>query len=333
MNKTALVTISDDRFGRKDGKYSETQNKIFGIFYHNFNYGIDLHRHWKWGSFEQLKVYRDNKVLFDNADASRNGRAYKPAIILHELEQLNDGDFLIYTDCSPEIWNMPEDFNIDMNIFDFEILKQLCVSNNDILTAFVKWDTANIGEKDLGIHTHKNFTLDRCIDKMNLRFYEDAYMHASGMWVIRKTAATVKLISEWLHYNLIDECCAVGWAHIEKDSSFWTGNEEFTKMGCRHDQSISGLLLARTNQKFIDIVYNDMHPYNFLQFARKDQEYKFIECLPELEVGDTVINKQGTTMQVFIIEKEKGLYQVGQNKASLYATERENLKLISKHKL
>ncbi|MDQ3047066.1 MAG: hypothetical protein M3R27_05915 [Bacteroidota bacterium] len=328
---TALVTISDDRFGRKDGKYSETQDKIRQIFKSNDHFGIDKFIMWKWEDFETTNTYLNNMTLFDNTDAARNGRAYKPAVILMALEELKENDFLIYTDCSPEIWNMDADYKIDTEFIDIDVLKGLCVQNNDILTAFVKWDDKPIGTDDLGIHTHKNFTLDRCIDRMNLRFYKDAYMHASGMWVIRKTKKTVKLIEDWLAYNLIDECCSLGWAHIPNDDSFWTGAEENTKMGCRHDQSISGLLLARINQKFVDIVYNDMHPYNFLQFARKDHEYKFIECLPKIDIGDSVVNKQGTEMKVWRIET--GHYVVGQLEASLYATSRENLKLIKKSQL
>lgn len=327
MIKTVLVTVSDDRFGRKDGRYSEIQDRITDLFT-----GYDpnlLIAPYKWDDIQNSQFYLENKTLLDNTDMARNGVAYKPYAILNEFRNLADGEFLIYTDCSADLWKEVEPFDR----FDLNIIQNLCEKNNDILTAFIKWDMKNIAPGDLGIATHKNFTLNRCMDKMGLRFYEDAYQCASGMICIRKTPQTLILAQEWLKWNCIDECCALGWADKERDTSFWkaesyapTFGEPGYKMGHRHDQSILGLLLARTNQKFVDILYNQMNPLNFLQFCRPDIEYDFIDSLPRLVIGDIVENKQGTEMNVFDIED--GKYIVGQSTASCYATKRENLKKV-----
>lgn len=316
-----LVTVSDDRFGRKNGLYFATQKKIHSLFYKEMECWPYL-----WESIEQTEFYRDNKTLLSNTDAARNGRAYKPYVILTRLQRLSDGEYLVYNDCSPELWETYP------TTYDLNKIKQLCIEANDILVPFIKWGRKPLGPGDLGEATHKNYTLNRCMDKMGLRFYEDSFMCASGMICIRKTPETVALVEEWLKWNLIDECCALGWAHIPGDASFWAeeSHEEFGKegykMGCRHDQSILGLLLARTNHKFCYVEPKIGHPANFLQYCQ-DYDYKFIECNPPLKVGDKVVNKQGTVLRVYDTN-HNGRVIVGQNNASLYEAERYNLKKI-----
>lgn len=327
--KTVLVTVSDDRFGRKDGKYEETQSKINSLFIKNKKFGIDDHHIYQIKYFLEYSknLTLELRNLLNIKDAARNGRVYKPLSILESLRKIDEGDFLIYTDCSPELWK-----NIPSNLedFDIEIIKNLCIENNDILTAFTKWsDEKLLANGDLGKHTHKNFTLDRCMNRMDMKFYEDCYMHASGMWCIRKTKKTINIIEKWLYYNSIDECCSLGWSSIENDDSFWQ-KENHNKMGHRHDQSISGLLLNSIGQNFVDIIYNDLHPYNFLNFCRKDTEYKFISGNPKIVEGDKVMNKQGTIMKVWRIdiENNKERFIIGQLEESCYGTSRENLKLL-----
>ena len=323
---TILVTVSDDRFGRKEGLYRKTQIDICGLFFKTkwFNHIYA----WTWYDILQTDFYQQNKILLDNTDAARNGRAYKPFVILEGLKNINEGDFLIYNDCSPEIWKGVG----SLADYDIDVIKNLCIQNNNILTPFIKWSRYDLKPGELGEATHKNYTLNRCMDKMGLRFYEDAYMCASGMICIRKTSETVALIEEWLKWNCIDECCALGYADIPNDTSFWDkeSNPEFGKegykMGCRHDQSILGLLLARNNHKFVDVDVNELHCANFLQFCRPGGDYNFIDSLPGLKIGDKVINKQGTVLEIFGIYE--GKYQVGQNNASLYLASRETLKKI-----
>lgn len=323
-----LVTISDDRFGRKNGKYSETQDQIERLFRANPSFGIKDFLMLKWSQIETSQFFQDNKQLLSHTDAAVNGRAYKPYAILEAFNKVNEGDYIVYTDCSPEMWKMQKGFKIDPEIFDIKVLKNLCKNNDDVLSCFVKWKDKHLYPGELGIHTHRHFTTNRCMDKMDLRFYEDAYMHASGMMVFRKTNETKAFIEEWLKWNLIDECCALGPARIG-GASWWNEEEDF-KLGHRHDQSISGLLLNAKNQKLIDIVYNEINPYNFLQYARKNQEYKFIESLPEIKEGDKVLNKSGTEMKVWRIDLEgdKKRYIVGQLSESCYGCGREELKLI-----
>lgn len=323
-----LVTVSDDRFGRKNGEYEKTQNKIESIFKSNPKFGINNFLMLKWTQINESNFFKENEQLLSHTDAAVNGRAYKPYAILEAFKQVNEGDYIVYTDCSPEMWKMPKDFKITNDEFDIEVIKNLCKNNDDILSCFVKWKDKYLYPGELGIHTHKYFTLNRCMDKMNLRFYEDGFMHASGMMVFRKSDASQLFVEEWLMWNLIDECCALG-PSCGGGAKWWNEEEGF-KIGHRHDQSISGLLLNKKNQLLVDIIYNEINPYNFLQYARKNQEYKFIESLPEIKEGDKVENKAGTQMVVWRIDTEenKKRYIVGQLKESCYGCKREDLKLI-----
>jgi hypothetical protein len=338
MSRTVLVTVADDRFGRKNSKYSETQHKIEHIMRYNPQLGIHEMKMWKWENIEATDFYKQNKTLLDNTDAARNGRAYKPYIIWEALSSLSEGDYVIYTDCSPEMWEMDWNTPLPYAQFNLEVIHNLTKANDDILVTFVKWDDKDIPAGQLGKHTHRHFTLNRCMDKMGLRQYEDSFMNASGMWCIRKTESTLKFAEEWLHWNTDEDCCSLGKISIEDDYSFWeaecheVSGKDGYKMGHRHDQSIAGLLLNKRNAKFVDILYNDMSPYNFLQYMRTGVNFKFIPGNPSQEldlpikVGDTVKNEKGVILKVLRIEE--GKYVIGKSTGSAYITDLKNLTKI-----
>lgn len=323
MARTILCTVSDDRFGRKDGMYGIVQDKIKYFIIEQLvqGYGYEfsglLINDYKYDDIIALNSNYEH--ILKNSDCGINGRAYKPMAVLDSLEQINWNEYVIYNDCSPELWDFDK---INLNEFDLSVIHNLCDKNNNILTAGVFW---NDGTTTENIHTHRNFTLNRCMDKMGLRFYEDSFMHASGMICIKKTPETVRFVEEWLKWNLDPECASLGNPDIKGDSSYWN-TESDIKLGHRHDQSISGLLLSSIGHKFIKTLSNDMNPYNFLQFCRPNIEYEFMDSLPQLNTGDIVENKQGTQMKVWGIRDNK--YIVGALEQSCYATERHNLKLI-----
>lgn len=341
MNKVIVTTISDDRFGRKDGKYRQTQGKIECIFRNNKNFGVTDVVSWTIDDCYKSNLLNPSiAALLDNKDAARNGRVYKPLLILDTLNRMSDGDFLIYTDCSPEIWKINENYEIDPYVFDINILKELCISNRDILTTFVKWDVRNLGKGELGRHTHKYFTTNRCMKVMNMTQYENYFMHASGLWVIRKTPQTVEFVKKWLYYNSIDQCSALGYADKEDDYSFWT-EEDSVKIGHRHDQSVSGLLMNDEGRLLVDLLHNNLSPYNPIQYARKNQTYNFLSTEPNLNeeeidfkdvflrVGSKVINDAGTKMEIFEIRMVDGeeMFIVGKSPSSCYMTSREHLRV------
>ena len=121
MNKVALVTVSDDRSGRKNGKYSETQDRIRTIFEGNRDFGINELFFWKWDDILSTDFYTQNKKILDQFDPAMNGRCYKPFVIKEALEKLDDGDLLIYNDVSPEWWPM-DLYTIDQNIYSLDVI-------------------------------------------------------------------------------------------------------------------------------------------------------------------------------------------------------------------
>jgi|SRR3990172_721463 len=322
-----LVTVADDRYGRKQGQYGITQDRIAELFKDRSDFS---HRPYTWELITKSRFYMENQILLDNADASRNGRAYKPFVILAELLDIHDGEFMVYNDCSPEIWENVTPEMLDS--FAPDVAFDLCEKANGILGMFIKWDSKPIPDGEFGRATHRYYTTNRCMNKMGLSFYEDAFICASGMLVLKKTPRVMAIIDEWLKWCCVDECSAMGWANIPGDYSFWEeeSNPEFdfpgSKLGHRGDQSILGLLLARFNWNFVQPPQNEMHPANFLQYCRKDHSYEFTPCLPPLKIGDRVKNVQGSEMTVHQIYN--GQYGVGPIPGSQYLADRETLKSL-----
>ena len=102
IEKVVFVTVSDDRSGRKGGKYSETQDKVLNLFKNNPTFGITDFHFWKWEDIKDSGFYWENKKMLDHIDPAMNGRCYKPFAISEAMESVDDGDFVIYNDISPE---------------------------------------------------------------------------------------------------------------------------------------------------------------------------------------------------------------------------------------
>lgn len=262
MSKTVLITTSDDRSGRKGGQYEATQRKMEALL-----------SSWVEQKHYTLPDFIDCDPLMVDTDPGKNGRVYKPWSIKQELSRLEMGDFLIYNDCSPELW--PD--SIDLSLYDLDILRGLTRKNQDFLVGFVKWDSNLLGPGDLGKHTHHNFTLDSCIRIMNGERYRHSYLCASGMICIRKTAFTVGIVDRWLYYNRIPECSCMNVSEHEND--YWDGKPGY-KLGNRHDQSVLSMVLNKEDAAYCDIVYNNMNPYNFLNFCIPGHDYNFIGSNP-----------------------------------------------------
>ncbi len=157
------------------------------------------------------------------------------------------------------------------------------------------------------------------------------------MMCIRKTPETVKFVEEWLLWNLDPECASLGVDGCE----FWDAEKD-VKVGHRHDQSISGLLLNARGAYLVDVLHNTMNPHNFLQFCRVDQAYTFINSNSPVEresldmtkifmrAGSDVVNEQGIKLKVFRVDYVDGKerFVVGLFEESAWYSERDKLTLI-----
>jgi hypothetical protein len=87
-------------------------------------------------------------------------------------------------------------------------------------------------------------------------------------------------VEEWLRWNLIDECASLGSSENEPvlpekcKCEYWHDEvSKYGKIGHRHDQSISGLLINKMGNKLV----RNQRNYNFLSFCKVDFPYEFIE--------------------------------------------------------
>jgi hypothetical protein len=278
MQKTILTTVSDDRFNRKNGLYAATQEKLYRVFSANSGFGINDFNFWRWEDIIKSDFYRENKKMLDHPNPDMNGRCYKPFAILDSLKKASDGDFIIYNDCSPEMWNlMHSDSGIDAGIYSLDVIKNLCEENGGILTADVTW----VVNGEFGDHTHESFTLERCINRMGLAEYKHCLQHASGMIVLQKNKKSVDFVEEWLHWNTIDECASLGPVlrdGVDAVGEYWSEElQAYGKCGHRHDQSISGLLINKMRNKLLKCCGT----YDFLSYCRKGMQYRFTESVVE----------------------------------------------------
>lgn len=282
-----LVTVADDRYGHKGGKYIETQNKIKTIFENNPDFGINQFRMWTYNDLVKSDFYEKHKDALDEPAPHINGRLYKPLVIYEALKELNDGDFLLYNDTSPEMWQtLSHDYKIDP-IYKLDILKNLCIQNNGILTAHAKWNwNTHVEKGQTGYHTHENFTSELCINTMGMQDYKYSLQHASGMIVLQKSKKTMDFLEEWIYWLDKFECRAQyprGGYKNDYDN-YWVNVEieQYGKIGHRHDQSVSGLLINKMNNKIIETLdwyerAKDFSAYNFLNFCKTDYQYNFFE--------------------------------------------------------
>lgn len=278
--RVVMVTVSDDRHGRKGGMYGRTQNKIRTILGRNDQFGIDDLYFYTFDDIVDSEFYRVNEALLRYDDPSINGRCYKPYVIRCALDRVSDGDYVIYNDVSPEWWEVGEDFVIG-DEYQLDVLKNLCITNGDILSCKVSW----MGfDGVFANHTHEYFTTERCMRYMGMERYRYCLQHASGMMVFRKSGRSMNYVERWLGYNLVDECC--GLRGIKTGEDYWGEEVDVHgKIGHRHDQSISGLLVNDMGLRLLDVPdYWSPFPtkaYNFLSFCRTDFRYNFIESVVE----------------------------------------------------
>ena len=277
MSKTIFVTVSDDRHGRKGGKYEKTQRHIHNFLKENKSFGVSDHLAITFKEYSQSSEFKNNFESQSDIRPHVNGRAYKPYAIREALRKIDDGDFLIYNDCSPELWGEVSrgTFKKIPSRFNLEVLKQMCVFNGDILTPYnIAGDNGFKGPQH-NEHTHKNYTLNKCMDTMGYREYENCFQHASGLIVLRKCDKTVKFVDDWLKWNLVPECAGLE-TWVEEGRCYGG-----PKHGHRHDQSISGLLVNELGLNLVNTydVTNKMSNFSnwcFLSLCIRDHEYSFV---------------------------------------------------------
>lgn len=279
-----VCTIADDRHNRKNRLYGATQQKIYN-FIKNSSLGISHFNMWGWEEIKNSKHYLQYREMLDITDPALNGRLYKPLLIRDSLDKINAGDYVIYNDVSPEMWNNLD--KINLSTYNINTITNLCDFNDGILT-LLGWfdhdgkDFIHFKKGTGGHHTHHNFTSEACIKAMDGEKYRHSLQHASGLVIIKKRADTIDFIDEWIKFNSTLECGALG----KKENGTWFGDcKDPIKLGHRHDQSISGILVNKKNGKLCEPIQGEfINPHNFLNYCKENTEYTFIDSNMKREV-------------------------------------------------
>ncbi len=320
MNKTYLVTVADDRQGRKGGKYGATQHTIRAVvdkfidvkqFHYSLGGVIDVVGGWSPCEMRDRILH-----LLENPDPGENGRVYKPAVIKEVLHRMDEGDYLIYSDCSPEMWHF--DFDLLQNV-SLGSLQMLCDVSQGNLSCFVPWDVKPITFLGGGIHTHYNFTSTKCLRTIPKAWeYRHYYQHAGGMLVLRKDFQSEQFVSDWLYWNSIADCCAVG-------------DGKTIRWGHRCDQSISGILKSMLGFPLLQpsSYLGGLHPCNFLNYCVGGHKLIPAEANAlegRICVGDWVSNGR-VDLKVFdVVHSPEGFsYKIGRNQHSLFAAKESDI--------
>ncbi len=282
-----FCSVADDRAGHKGGKFAYTQKRVY-----NFLSKYDMiYRYNMWTTEDILesKYYTQHKDLLDEIDPGINGRLYKPLLIKDTLDKLDMGDYLVYNDMSPDMWdNLLESadggwfqatYKTEGRHYKLGTLRDLIDENRGILTSHQWYDYGSgPAATHIGHHTHNNFTSEGCIDAMKAEAYRHHLQHASGFVAMKKTPETISFVDEWIHYNSMPECAGVV--------------RLTNKAGHRHDQSISGILINRSGRQLIRKLsppwfddrpacseskkYYNIDPHLFLNYCQTNTRYDWV---------------------------------------------------------
>jgi hypothetical protein len=145
------------------------------------------------GYNNHVKEYSNSGLVSANPNANMTGFfAWKPLVILLELEKVNNGDIIVYRDCNcikyPQLKNFTNfQKNIDeiYNIVNFDFV--ITVENEHL---------------KIGQHCKKNVIDDLAINK---EFTRNFPLLVANFITCKKSATSIEILKEWNKYCLIDK--------------------------------------------------------------------------------------------------------------------------------
>ena len=220
--RIVMVTYADDRFARKRSRYTQTQNQVVEVMSRH----PDIKRVLRLTPSElfQTSLYRQYTKYYEKGFFAGAGYSFKPFFIREALRTVDDGEYVLYHDCSPEIWN----FDLNYTSVSLQPIMEACTRNSGIITP--DWDNPK--------HVHRRMTQPTCMQLMRLEHLADK-KQGSASWILtQKSLYAETIIDEWLKYTLNQDCAAThDEATIRKSVKDFVQN--------RHDQSVISLILLR----------------------------------------------------------------------------------------
>ena len=231
LHKTEVrvLTYSDDRFGAKGGAYRKTQQAMHEVFFRH----PDIHQVVNKTEHDLLKTsfYRKHKDVLSRGNLTIHaGCMQKIFFIKEELDKMGEGEYLLYHDCSPEIWDFEND---KYHEYRLQPLLEMCTSNKGVIMADTGSDS----------HSHHQFTSSKCIDLMGAHEHRHKVQDCASWILMQNTPFVRSFIAEALHFVEMEDCFAMR-KHKEYDRSI---NPDFNEH--RGDQSVMSLLLHKKGMR------------------------------------------------------------------------------------
>jgi hypothetical protein len=173
-----LLNYADDRFGHKGAIYKRSQQAMSESA---LAHGIDSVISWDWEMLASTRFYRDHREYLERP-YHLNGFVFKPYLVLRTLDELNEGDILIYYDSGD-----------GGHRFDTSVkpLVDMCVTNGG--TLIHQWGESN-----------QKWTKRDCFYFMGLD--DPEYHRATAMqatwFLLEKKAFTIEFAREYLRCTL-----------------------------------------------------------------------------------------------------------------------------------
>lgn len=180
------------------------------------NFGVDQVKSYNNTYLKKTQFYKNNQHILDR----RRGSGYwlwKPYIILDFLNQIKEGDLLIYADSGIEI------------IANISPLIDLCIKQNGILLFNVH-----------GGHPNKKWTKRDCFVLMNCdsKYYWDAEQVNASFQIYIKNHESIDFVQNYLYF-----CQQINILTDLPNISRLDNHPEF--IDHRHDQSVLSLLTLK----------------------------------------------------------------------------------------
>lgn len=181
-------------------------------------FGVDKVSSFNNNFLMKTEFYKNNKHILK----LRRGSGYwlwKPFIILDYLNQIDDGDLLIYADSGIEV------------VADLAPLIELCIKQQGILLFKVH-----------GGHPNRKWTKRDCFALMNCdtEYYWNAEQVNASFQIYLKNTASIKFLQDYLYY-----CQQINILTDLPNISRLDNHPEFVDH--RHDQSVLSLLAVKNN--------------------------------------------------------------------------------------
>jgi hypothetical protein len=214
MSKIKIVSFATTK---KDVGFSNFYPHLIRLYISARKFGYDDFSFWNREKIKNTDFYKENQEILDQKRGAGYW-AWKPYIILEELNKLQEGDILIYMDSA------------NYFIKGIEPLIELAKKNNGFY-----FEEQRFEDKKL-----KYWTKRDCfyyMDADNKEFH-DTYIRQAGFIILENKSNVVNLINEWLNFSKNKQVIT----DIENNCNLPNLNDFIDH---RHDQSIFSILMHK----------------------------------------------------------------------------------------